>query len=94
MITESPKNSVDEVHGSPSHPSGMGPALPGFHARCLSPARAAAHQPADRHRSSSLLARDVGEDAALRGSKMPKSTTDPPAPGAARKGSEETSFTV
>ena len=42
MITESPKKSVDEVHESPSHPSGMGPALPGFHARCLSPARAAA----------------------------------------------------
>ena len=42
MITESPKKSVDEVHGSPSHPSGMGPALPGFHARCLSLAQPAA----------------------------------------------------
>ena len=46
MITESPKKSVDEVHESPSHPSGMGPAFPGFHARCLSPGRAAAPQPA------------------------------------------------
>ena len=42
MITRSPKKPVHEVHESPSHPSGMGPALPGFHARCLSPARAAA----------------------------------------------------
>ena len=39
MITESPKKSVDEVHGRPSHPSGMGPAFPGFHACRLSPAR-------------------------------------------------------